>query len=140
MGKTWREPRMVPVKTLLDLTGDALGFWQIVVEGYVVKERPAVGWIIPEEVSPGRGKAKAERDKARARRMGPLVKARLAEKIKGGWRVLPLREPPEKSKVTAQKPKGIAAQTTGSSASGRRAAGGRRSVRASARSSIVSAE
>jgi len=103
MGKTWREPRMVPVKTLLDLTGDALGFWQIVVEGYVVKERPAVGWIIPEEVSPGRGKAKAERDKARARRMGPLVKARLAEKIKGGWRVLPLREPPEKSKVTAQK-------------------------------------
>lgn len=93
MGKTRREPRTIPVKALLDLTGDALGFWQIVVEGYVVKEHPAVGWIIPEEVSPGRGEAKAERDKARARRMGPLVKAGLAQKIKDGWRVLPLWEP-----------------------------------------------
>jgi hypothetical protein len=105
MVKARREPRMVPVTTLLDLTGDALGFWQIVVEGYVVKERPGVGWIIPEEVRPGRGKAKAERDKGRARRMAPLVKARLAEKIQDGWRVLPLREPTEKLEATEIKPR-----------------------------------
>lgn len=93
MGKTKRKPRTMPVNALLDLTGDALGFWQIVVEGYVVKEQPAGGWIVPEEVRPGRGKAKAERDRNRARRMGPLVRAGLAQKVKGGWRVLPLREP-----------------------------------------------
>jgi hypothetical protein len=83
------------VNALLDLTGDALGFWQIVVEGYLIGKPPAGGWIVPEEVSPGRGKAKAKRDRDRARRMGPLVKTGLAEKIKGGWRVLPLREPAE---------------------------------------------
>ncbi len=93
MGKHQWVPRTIPVDALLDLTGDALGFWQIVVEGYVVKEHPAGGWIVPEEVRPGRGKAKAERDRNRARRMGPLVKARLAEKVSGGWRVLPMRGP-----------------------------------------------
>lgn len=105
MGKTRSEPRTLPVKALLNLTGDALGFWQIVVEGYVVKEHRGEGWIIPEEVRPGRGKAKAERDKARARRMAPLVKAGLAEKTKGGWRILPLREQAQTSGGTDGKPK-----------------------------------
>ena len=91
--KRGRPFRRLPVTALLDLAGDALGFWQIVVEGYVVREEPGRGWTIPKEVRPGRGRAKAERDAARARRMGPLVKAGLAEKIEGGWRVLPLREP-----------------------------------------------
>ncbi len=80
-------------------------FWQIVVEGYLVKEHRGEGWMIPEEVRAGRGKAKAERDKARARRMGPLVEAGLAEKTKGGWRVLPLREQVEKSEGTDGNPK-----------------------------------
>jgi len=90
-----REVRTVPVSALLDLTGDALALWQFVVEGFLVPHHRVGGWIIPEEVRPGRGKAKAERDKARARQMGPLVKIGLAEKIPGGWRVLPLRKEPK---------------------------------------------
>jgi hypothetical protein len=104
MGKHYLGPRTIPVNALLDLTGDALGFWQIVVEGYVVKGHPAGGWIVPEEVRPGRGKAKAERDRNRARRMGPLIKAGLAEKVSNGWRVLPLRAPSREVGGTDGKP------------------------------------